>query len=667
MNRSFIFRWLLHLFAPKIDPLLSPIMERFKNRLLTVHGEPQLLLFILLLALWFFSHHYQGLWHDGIFYAVQALASLRPDVYGKDLFFLYGSQDDFTLFSPIYAAFIRLFGLDGAMLALLLAGHALWFGSAMLLASRLQRGFPFWLGLVLVIAMPRSFNAEVLEYADRFLTPRLIAEGFTLLSLALVLRGKRLASLAVLATAFAMHPLMALAGAAFVGLYLACDRPKVALVFGALTSAAVLLLGWMDVSPFGRLFATMDAEWFQLAVARASYVFWDGWRYEEWGNRSLLTLSLLAAAAGAAKGRQRRIFLLPLVIGAAAMLLFWLGTSVFHNVLLIQLQTWRWLWLTQLFSYLAAAWLAGEFWQQGRTARLLLLGFITAWLTLDSIGGLLAVLVCSLFIWHARRGKVIAIPDGLTDLLYALPFLAAAWWLANGWLEATSSALMKTLGSTALEFGLVWLMLFLSAGGGVIAVLIFLAVWRYGADRRKPVHLAAIAGVAFLLMLSIAFWDRQGAQQRYYAQQALKDGVPSFSRVIPAGAVVYWEDDVQMTWFGLGRASYASLSQTVGLIFNRQTAIEGKRRVDRLAVLGVKDGVFAPGGGGSLPEVNFAGLMYVCHDPVLDYVILSKDFGIGEIERNFEKMTGKYFYLYDCALLRRNFADTWPDRANEKT
>lgn len=655
---------------PMIDPLLSPIMERFKNRLLTAHGEPKLLLFALLLALWFLSHPYQGLWDDGIFYAVQALAHLRPEVYGKDLFFLYGSQDDFTLFSPIYAAFIRLFGLDGAMLSLLLAGYALWFGSAMLLASRLLRGFPFWLGLVLVIAMPRSFYANVLEYADHFLTARLIAEGLTLLSIALLLKEKRLASLAVLAGAFAMHPLMALAGVAFVGLYLACGKPKDALVFGALASAVILLLGWMDVSPFGRLFSVMDTEWLQLAMARSYYVFWDEWRYEEWGNRALLTFSLLAAAAGAAKGRQHRVFLLPLVIGAAALLLFWLGTSVFHNVLLIQLQTWRWLWLTQLFSYLAAAWLVGEFWQRDRASRLLLLGFLTAWLTLDSIGGLLAVLVCGLFIWHVRCEKAIAIPDRLASPLYALPILAAAWWLASAWLEATSSALalMKTPGSLAFEFGLVWLMRFLSAAGGVIAVLIFLAVWRYGADRRKPVHLAAVAIVVFLLMLSLAFWDRQNVQQRSYAQQALRDPIPSFSRVIPAGSVVYWEDNVQMTWFGLGRASYASLAQTVGLIFNRQTAIEGKRRIDRLAALGVKNGIFAPERNqASLPEESFAGLVHVCHDPALDYVILSEDFGKGMIERYFDKMAGKYFYLYDCALLRRNFADTWLDRANEKT
>ena len=621
---------------------------------------PRALIFLLLLALWFFFHPYQGLWEDGVFYALQALARLRPEAYAKDLFFLYGSQDDFTLFSPVYATFIRMFGLDGATRVLLLAGHALWFGAAMLLASHLLRGFPFWFWLVLVIAMPRDYGDWTLNYAEPFLTPRLFAEGLTLLSLTLVLRGKRLASLAVLAVAFFMHPLMALAGAAFVGLYLACDRPKVALVFAALASAAALFLGWMDVSPFSRLFATMDADWLKLAVTRASFVFWDEWQHQAGGARSLLAFSLLTTAAVAAKGAARRAFLFPLAIGLAALLLFWLGTSVFHNVLLIQLQTWRWLWLPLLLSYLAAAWLVGEYWQRDRGSRLLLLGFLTAWLTLDTIGGLIAVLVCCLFIWHTHREKVVVLPEWLASLLYALPFMAAAWWLANLWLDATSSALMKTLGRPALEFGLVWLMLFLSTGGGVIAILIFLAVWRYGADGRKPVHLATAAGVVFLLMLSLAFWDRQSAQQRYYAQQALKDGLPSFSRVIPVGAVVYWEDGVQMTWFGLGRASYASFGQTVGLIFNRQTAMEGKRRVDRLAALGVEDGIFAPRGDPAmLPESSFTGLVHVCHDPALDFVILSKNFGAGVIERHFDRPASQHFYLYDCAWLRQNFTDTW--------
>lgn len=628
-----------------------------------------MLLFALLVALWFFAHPHLGLLGDAVFYALQALGHLHPETYGKDLFFLYGSQDDFTLFSPIYGAFIRLFGLDGAMSVLLLAGYALWLGSAMLLAGRMLRGFAFWFGLVMVIAMPRSVYGDVLEYADRFLTARLIAEALTLLAIALLLKEKRLAALTTLVFAFAVHPLMTLAGAGFVALYLACDRPREYLVAGALASGVIAFLGWMNIPPFSRLFTVMDAEWLRLAMERSHYVFWDGWRYDEWGNRALLSFSLLAAAAIAAQGRQRRIFLLPMVIGTLALLLFWFGTSVVHNVLLIQMQTWRWLWLPQMFSYLAAAWLTGELWARNRTCRLLLLGFVTAWLTLDSVGGPLAVLTCMMLIWHLRHGQ--AIPDWLTGPFYALPVAAAGWWLANAYQEATLSAhaLMQTPASSAIEFGLVWVMRFLSTTGGVVSILILLAIWHYGSDRRKPVHLAAVAGVVFLLLLSLVFWDRQNQQQRYYAHQALRDAIPSFSRLIPAGAVVYWEDDVQMTWFGLGRASYASLAQTVGLIFSRETAIEGNRRTARLAAMGIRDGNFSPASQRTAPrrDASFAGLVHLCHDPALDFVVLSTNFSEASVSGFRNPMTGRYFYLYDCAGLRKHHPDTWATTASPRS
>ncbi|MBZ0096141.1 MAG: hypothetical protein K8H75_12340 [Sulfuricella sp.] len=630
-------------------------------------APPKFLLFLLLLAIWFLGHPYRGMWHDAVFYAVQAVSLLHPEAYRNDLYFLYGSQDDFTLFSPIYAAFIDLLGLNAATITLLLAGYALWIGAATLLAGKLLRGFPFWLGLVLIIAMPGDYGAAKLGYAEYFLTPRLIAEGLTLLSLAMILSGKRLMSLAALLAAFVMHPLVALAGAAFISLYLGYDKPKAALGIGVLAATVVLLLAWSGVSPFGHLFSVMDAEWFQLVNARSPYVLWDEWRYEDWGNRTLLAFSLLAAASGTANGSVRRVFLPPLAIGVAALLLFWLGTSLFHNVLLIQLQPWRWLWLTQLFSYLAAAWLVADFWNHDRVYRLLLLGFVTAWLTLASIGGVLSVLVSGLFVWYARSGRAIVIPQNLAALLYLIPLQAAAWWLASAWLDATAEAMIKVGPVHSIEFWLVWVLLFLPISGGVISVIIFLTVWRYGADRRKFVHLATVGGIAFLLMLSFAFWDQRPPRARYYVQQALRDPLPSFSRVIPVGAVVYWEDDLQMVWFGLGRASYASIGQTVGLIFNRQTAIEGKRRVDRLAALGVEDGIFAqPGDRGMLRKGGFAGLVHVCHDPVLDFVVLSKDFRVGMIERHFDKMKKRYFYLYDCAYLRRNFADTWAGNKNER-
>lgn len=525
----------------------------------------------------------------------------------------------------------------------------------------LLQGLPFWLGLALLFAMPREYG--VFKYAESFLTPRLIAEGLTLLSLALLLRGKRLAALAAMAAAFAMHPLMALAGAGFAALHAAQERPRAALGAAALGLALLLGLALFGVAPFDRLLASMDRQWFELVFARAPYVFWDGWQPEDGVNRVLLSFSLLATAGMAAQGAHRRAFLAALLLGCASLLLTWLGSSLFHKLLLIQLQPWRSLWLVQLFSYLGAAWLVARFWQRGPFYRILLLGFLAASLTPGTVGGVLALLAAALFIWQARSGKEMQLSKTSIGLLYLLALLLATVWVVNSWLMA-GAELTRTARplDQAVSFTLSGIRNLLAGGGsGVIALALVLAVWRYGPDHRKFVHLGAVAGVLFLLFLSIAIWYRPNSQAAYYEQQALQNPIPEFTRHIPATALVYWENNAPMSWFALGRANYASMQQTAGIVFSRHTAIEGKRRMERLAALGLADSVFAWGANASRrPEASLKGLVHVCHDPLLDYVVLSKNFGVGVLERHLEKTSLNYFYLYDCAYLRRNFAHAWP-------
>ena len=45
---------------------------------------------------------------------LQALAHLKPDLLSNDIFLRFGSQDNYTLFSPLYAAVISLLGVEPA-------------------------------------------------------------------------------------------------------------------------------------------------------------------------------------------------------------------------------------------------------------------------------------------------------------------------------------------------------------------------------------------------------------------------------------------------------------------------------------------------------------------------------------------------------------------------
>jgi hypothetical protein len=135
-----------------------------------------------------------------------------------------------------------------------------------------------------------------------------------------------------------------------------------------------------------------------------------------------------------------------------------------------------------------------------------------------------------------------------------------------------------------------------------------------------------------------------------------------FVPLIPAQATVYWHrdpefrNDARLSWFLLGRASYASIQQVYGMVFNRGTAMEGMRRLERLQRLGVADSLrnLDKSNDAALPsQPSLEGLQYVCADPQLDFVVLYQRFGTAPVAHVRDAEYKRDFYLYDCARLRR--------------
>ena len=549
------------------------------------------------------------------------------------------------------------------MTLLLTTGYALWAGGAVFLTGRLLQGFSFWLGLALIFAIPGYYASNTLfRYGEPFLTPRIIAEGLSLLALALLLTKRRFAAFILLLAAFTLHPLMAMGGVIFAGFYLFKDKPKTVLAGAGIGAALILLLASSGIAPFDRLLIVMDESWFEMSFARSPFVFWDAWASAD-GNRVLFASSLLLAAGAVGQSPVRHAFLAALAVGLTGFLLFWVGTSLSHNLLLIQVQPYRWLWLTQFFSFIAAAWLMDRFHTEDRTGRLLLSGFLVAWLLPNYAGGWLALLPCILFILYTRSNRKITPPAAITQLLPGLLLAAVAWRLLVAWQEASSS-FVAAEGATTIGFALIWGIIFFKAGGGgIVTVPCLLGIWRHGSVRQKVAHLTVTGGVLLLLGLSLTFWYRPDNWSRFYLSQVMQEPIPAFSRLIPEDATVYWEDNLKMTWFVLGRASYASFHQLAGLTFNRETAMEGKRRMNRLSSLDTEDSTVIWRWPGEEKEqrhpTNFEALVHVCHDPALDFVVLSNRLEQGMLTEHLEKVTGKYFYLYDCSKLRHGFPDTW--------
>lgn len=618
-------------------------------------------LLLLLAAAWLLAHPWTGLWHDSRLYAVQALRRLFPGNFQHDLYFLYGSQDSFTLFSPLFAACIGALGLPAAALLLYTAGSLLWLTAAALLLAAFVRGLPFWLGLLCLVLLPSDYGplVGIFTLGEPFPTPRIFAEALSMLALACLVRGKWRWALPALALAFLLHPLMA-AGAALVALlYLGAGRPRLLLLGVALAMAALSAAVASGISPFDRIAQGMDAEWLALVTRQAPMVTWDGWHAAKWLSRTAVAFSLVLAAARLSSGRQARFFACLALAGAIGLLASWLGTGCFHNLLLIQAQPWRVLWLLQAGAALALAVLLASYWPRGALVRLLLLALVVATLERNSIGGALAVPCAAGLCWQLRRAAAPLLSDAHVRAVTALLLAIGTAWLAEILKLATDTGALapQLIDDTASR---IWGWALLRSGALALAgAALLLLIWRWTATAQRGRYLLACL-VALASLAGAALWRIGPADYAYPLSQQARDEVrATFLPLIPPTAVVYWENDVRASWFLLQRSSYASSVQLAGAAFNRGTALEGARRLARLERLGVQDSIrehddaVAKLRMAQLPAPSAAGLAYVCSDPLLDFVVLTWRLGDGGIAQVADRASHRSYYLYDCARLRR--------------
>jgi len=623
-----------------------------------IHRRTPLIL-MTMLALWLANHPWRGIWHDGSLYALQALHRLYPGNFKSDLYFLYGSQDAFTVFSPIYAAAIGWLGLAGASAALLLAGFVLWVAAAAYLASHFLRSFYFWLGLAMLFTWPSDYgpSPDVFHLAETFLTPRLFAEGLGILALACFVRQRWTWGLLAAGLALALHPLMACAPLLAGVLLLAWGNWRA--LAAALLAGAVLaaVLAGAGVPPFDRLLLSMDAEWLALVNQRAPMNTWKAWQAREWVSRNAVTFGLLAPAACLATGMTARLFRCALLVGALGLFASWLGTGLSDNVLLNQVQPWRMLWMTQLCSRLALAWLLAEYWQRGRLLRALLLILCMAVLARDSIGGAAAMLA-GLALYRQAQAPQRAWPAwGDAAFLACLGGLLLAW--AAEVTRVAAYTLAPELHPAPSWVSIIWLSVAMKLGAGAaLSTALVSAVWHGAGSQHKGARLLAF-GLAFSALCLATLYALLPSRPPYELSPAGESAVQAaFLPLLPPGAVIYWQNNPSVSWYVLKRANYASNLQITGLSFNRGTAVEGMRRMTRLARLGGEDAVVSLNlvqtrlGAKLLPPPSAEGLAFVCEDPALDFVVLGTPLP-GAIAQAHDAEYDKTYYLFSCMLARR--------------
>lgn len=526
---------------------------------------------LLVVALWAATRPYLGIFHDSRFYTLEALNSLLPGRFSHDLYFQYGSQGRFTIFSLAYAPLISLLGLSGGNIALTIAAQALWLGGLCYLSYVLFRDWKLaGLAVIAVILLP---SGATFHYGEPFVTPRSFAEALTFWALGNQFKGRPVRALSLLGVSMLIHPLITLPGLAAWFLYQATQR-RIWWLFLAVAIAVVFGLALAGVQPFSWLLVRFDPAWFAHIRTRDDFCFVSLWGLDLWlpvlGSLVLGLFELILATPS-----ERRVLVPVFVVGAGGILASLIGGDLLRNVLLFDIQTWRFMWLFTLVANLFAVKTVLRF-----VSARPVVSSPTPWLLVLALGlmviskvfemmmlGAVILLTLAIFAgcWEWMGKKAIPLWARialalLTGLSLGVVFIGAN--VAVSWISINPVMFWGGLRQLALSLcisGVIWFFLFRSetpAGKGLHPTA-FLVV---------ALGLAAIAGWQ---------WDQRSAWDRFvYAS----DPPSSLTDLLPGKAPIYWEGDVAPPWFLLKRASYFSCDQGAGALFSRGTAISYEKR-----------------------------------------------------------------------------------------
>jgi hypothetical protein len=633
---------------------------------------PAALLFVLLAAN-ALALPYAGFSHDSRLYAAQVVERTQPGSFATDLYLRYGSQDKYSVFTLLVAPLVAAVGLAPTFFLLYLASKALYFyGAIRLVRALVPEGRAVVLGLLYNAVIPMPFGGnEIFQLNESFLTPRVAACGLVFLGLERMLAGRLRRSLAVLAAALVLHPLMAFVGFLVFALWWALTRLSRRQLLAAAAAACALAAVVVGYEPLGRrVFGYMDDPWRDVIFEVCFFIRPQEWAVSDWLRLACAVPVVAVLAWG--DGPVRATFLRAILLAAAAGMVGTLVAAHSHYRLLIQASPYRTLWLTEFLAPPLAFGAAVRLWRRdsgaARCAALLLVLLVTCNWRTDPTPGVFLFLACLPPAVVGFRGlrRAPHRPDWLARSAVAA-FTGAVVLMA---VADLSVVLLLARTPPTFELDLHPVQALVSSSGVFyklpLLALAGLTVWglarRLGLGPRFRVaclalwlgYQTAIAGVG-----GSAWYNG-----RYSAAYANREFVAAWVRErIRPGAKppsIFWPTDLRYVWFEAGAHSWFNPVQMSGAAFNRGTALEGKRRarlVGRFEVDAMRrEGGLDPWWRTALlrlfdsrwddPAPTADDLFRLAKEPALDLVVSEC-----RLDGLFCATDGRYF-LYDCATLR---------------
>ena len=619
---------------------------------------------LLMTVIWCLMHHYMGFSKDGQVYAVQALSKVDPYL-ATDLFFQNTSQDQYTVFSSIYAAFIRVLGLSNAAVTLMVVSTVWFFAAGWALARNLFDHDMAWLAVTLPLIAIGGYGAfDVFYFPEEFLTARLPAEALVVTAIACYFGGQRGLGLAIAISALLIHPLIALPGVLLiVGLWAPLRLTLWGAALGCLLSLLLALLATTSAG-VGHLLKVMDPEWAGMVVERSEFLFPSYWRLGDWilSLRGFLCLGVTATVVS--HECISRLCIVAAIVAMSGMFIACVGSMIGPIGIVLQGQAWRWVWVGTFLGILLVIPSALLVWRDNTCGPLCALLLVSAW-TFAPVDGT-ACAALALAIWLTRNRinpqKVIL----LRWAALALGLVIACWVAGNIWTMTASNF------DTARESRLLqWLRDV--CGLQVPVVLVAIAAW-YGLRNSRSIVPPALASAVLLAaLIAVVPATFNEADNLLYAEKsesfaAWRSRIPPTSSVF----VLRQADTGTFAWLTLRRVNYLSMDQSAGMVFSRETAFEVKRRSEVL--LPVKDAdwkvhsflswynTWSKAHKGEEPPPRIRPLTAeklesLCKDPILGFVIAKEYLGFDAV-RHPQRGLWKDWNLYDCNVVRARSAAT---------
>ena len=605
-------------------------------------------------ATWLLLRGYHGLLGDAQLYAFQALSRIHLPL-AHDLYLQNTSQDQFTIFSPAYAWFIELFGVERAAWSLTLL-FTIWFLAAAWVAARtLTNRDGAWLAVFFLLIVDGSYGGSgVFSVAEQFLTARLPAEALIATSFACFLRGSMVLAAVTAAAALLIHPLIALPGLMLVMCIVVPIRASFVGAAGSATTGLLIAFCAVHFPWMAKLFPIMDPTWLNIVLERSQFLFLRLWSFRDWEINALPFFYLVFIAFATQDNRVRGTCIAAVIVGTTGLGISIIGDAVGPLAILVQGQAWRWVWIAVFVGALLLPATVLQVWPDKKCgplcAVLLLLG-----LTLPAANGTACVSL-SMILWLMRPRFSIRAVLILRWISLGLVLEVAAWVAIHAW-EIASSTFHKPEATAAVQLRDFFAL-------KVPAVLGASLIW-WGLQKCTGVRTPSLLCFG-LLALSIFILPAAFRQHRSLASAADISEFSDWTGVIPPTStvlVVPARDVGTFVWFTLQRPNYLAVDQSAGVVFSRATALEVQRRSQvllpvmdpnwrimsklRAAANSGKHQIDAP----SRP-LTAASLSQICADPLLGFVVSSQHIGFDSLTHRSSTGAWQGWDLYDCRKVR---------------